>query len=504
MSKGAMPILVGAGQSLSSGRGDGAISAAPSPLKLMTEAAKSALEHTGQSDHVLSAIDTLVAVRTMEDSAPFGHPHGHNQNLPGTLARDLGAAPARLIYTRVGGQTPQAMVNEMAARIYEGEIECALIAGAEATGASKLARKQGIELDWSDTDDRAVEDRGTGARLLCRTEIKHGLVSPAYLYALFETAIAAREGRSQSQHRQAMADLFAPFSEVAAANPYAQFPKRRSAEFLATASEENYALASPYLKWLIAQDAVNMGAAILMMSEEKADALGIGSDKRIYLHGSGEAHDTLISERLALDRSWAMEQALNRALDAAGKAIGDIDLVDLYSCFPCAVVSACDALGIDWQNEVRPLTVTGGLPFAGGPGNNYSLHAIAAMHEKLRTAPEAFGLILANGGWMSKEAAGIYSAQKPDEFAAPEPPAKQMEVVEIAQSPSSGTLETYTVIPSRKGPARAIAFGRTEDMKRFIAIAAPDAIDALCQDDNQCGRHITVTTQDEINTFDFA
>ncbi len=504
MPKGAMPILVGAGQSLSGWRGDDAISAAPSPLKLMTEAAKSALEHTGHSRNVLSAIDTLVAVRTMEDSAPFGHPHGQNKNLPGTLARDLGAAPARLIYTQVGGQIPQATVNEMAARIHEGEIECALIAGAEATGASKSARKQGIELDWADDDACDFDDRGMGSKLLCRTEIKHGLVSPAYLYALFETAIAAREGRSQSRHRWAMAELFAPFSEIAAANPYAQFPKRRSAEFLATASDENYPLASPYLKWLIAQDAVNMGAAILMMSEEKADVLGIGKDKRIFLHGSGEAHDSLISERPALDHSWAMERALNRALDAAGKTIGDIDLVDLYSCFPCAVFAACGALGIDWQSDARPLTVTGGLPYAGGPGNNYSLHAIATMHDKLRAAPEAFGLILANGGWMSKEAVGLYSARKPDAFSAPAPPVKQCEVVEIAQSPSEGRLETYTLIPNRKGPARAIAFGRTEDGRRFIAIAAPEAVHSLCRNDNQCGRKITVTSKSEINTFDFA
>ena len=504
MPKGAMPVLVGAGQSLSNWDGSGDAAGEPSPLSLATEAAHAALADTGESAKVLTAIDTLAIIRTMEDSAPFGHPHGQNHNLPGTLARELGVNPRALVYTEVGGQSPQQMVNEVAGKIHAGEIDCALIAGAEATKASRAAQKHGIELDWSDDNARDFEDRGTGSRLLSRTEIKHGLVSPAYLYALFETAIAAREGRSQSQHRASMAKLFAPFSEVAANNPYAQFPQARSAEFLAGPSKENYQLASPYLKWLIAQDAVNVGAALILMSDEKADDLGIASSKRVYLQGSGEAVDTMMSERLRLDGSWAMEKALARTLDMAGKTTSDIEPLDLYSCFPCAVFSACDALGLDWQNEPRALTVTGGLPYAGGPGNNYSMHAIAAMIEKLRAAPNAYGLILANGGWMTKEAAGLYSATRPEAFTPCVSPATQTELIAISKNPTHGRLETYTVIPDRKGPQRAIAFGCTENEQRFIAVAAPDALQTLCADENQCGRAITVTTQDEINTFSFA
>jgi acetyl-CoA C-acetyltransferase len=59
----------------------------------MVDASKAALADTG-AQGVAGAIDTLAVVRIFEDSvrgAP--HPHGHNTNLPGTLARDIGASP---------------------------------------------------------------------------------------------------------------------------------------------------------------------------------------------------------------------------------------------------------------------------------------------------------------------------------------------------------------------------------------------------------------------------
>jgi len=64
------------------------------------------------------------------------------------------------------------------------------------------------------------------------------------------------------------------------------------------------------------------------------------------------------------------------ALTQAGVTIKDIDFFDLYSCFPIAVQVTRDMLGIA-ENDTRPLTVTGGLPYFGGPGNNYVMHAMA-------------------------------------------------------------------------------------------------------------------------------
>ena len=342
-----------------------------------------------------------------------------------------------------------------------------------------------------------------GPMMLSREEIKHGIVAPAYFYALFENAFAAREGRSRSQHRKAMAELFQPFSAVAAKNPYAQFPEEHSIDFLSTPSSGNYEYADPYLKWFIAQDAVNQGAAAILMSESKADALGIAKEKRIYLHGAGEAADDLISLRPRLDGSWAMETAIRRALHQAERTTADIRHFDLYSCFPCAVFSSAAALGIDWKTDPRPLTLTGGLPFFGGPGNNYSLHGIAEMAATLRDDPASTGLVLANGGWMTKEAVGIYSAQKPARFTPAEPYGTPTEQVTLCSEDCEGRLETFTVTHGKAGPEKGIAFIRLEDGRRAIANASPEALKVLREDASPAGRAVSVAVAGETGTFDF-
>ncbi|WP_233355701.1 acetyl-CoA acetyltransferase [Henriciella litoralis] len=502
MAKGSMPVLVGVGQFMSEWDGSEGAEGAPSPLSLAVEASKAALADAGISG---SDIDTVTFVRIFEDSvrnAP--HPHGHNTNLPGTLARDIGATPERLIYSDVGGQSPQALANEMAARIHAGEVEIALVAGSEANRASKGARKNKVEIKWADSSDADYEDRGLGGQMISREEIKHGLVAPAYFYALFENAIAAREGRGRSGQRAAMAALFQPFTEVAANNPYAQFPEARTEEFLATPSPKNYEFADPFLKWHIAQDAVNQGAAFIIMSEDKADELGVDADKRVYLHGAGEAGDDLISLRPKLDGSWAMEQAIHRALKQADKTPGGISHFDLYSCFPCAVFSSAAVLGIDPETDDRPLTLTGGLPFFGGPGNNYSMHGIAEMAAKLREEAGSFGLVLANGGWMTKEAVGVWSTTRPDVFKPVEKAAKPTEQVELDPAPEGGTVETYTVVHGREGPAHGVIFGRTDAGKRFIAVAEPAALKQLREDASPVGARVTTTTEGEVTSFRFA
>lgn len=505
MVKGRIPVLVGVGQTVSHWQSRDGAAAAPSFLSLAIEAAKRALDDAGHSC-LPAAIDTIAMVRTMDDSIPsFGQVFGRCNNLPRGVGAGIGANPATAIYEISGGQSPQSLVNEMAARIHAGECEVALIGGSEVIGARKSAKKAGLTLDFASEFTGGLEDRGLGASLLSRAEIKHGLVVPAFFYALFENAYAHKARHTRTSHRAAMSALFEGFSRVAAGNPYAQFQTARSAQFLATPSKENYPFADPYLKWHMAQDAVNMAAAVLIMSSDKADALGIAEGKRVYLHGAGEASDNYISERPNLTGSWAMEIALGRALEQAGKTAADMALLDLYSCFPIAVFSSTAVLGIDWRTDPRALTLTGGLPFFGGPGNNYSLHGIASMIEALRARPGEFGLVLANGGWMTKEAAGIYATTRPAEFTPAASQAKASQKVELAQAPTSGRLETFTLVQGRDGPSHAIAFGRTEDDRRFIATSRePAVLAALSAEVLPIGALLKVQSEGEANTFQLA
>lgn len=497
MTKDNLPVLVGVGQSLSQWDGTKGPAGAPSPLSLMVDASKSALADAGV-DGLAAAIDTLVAVRIFEDSVHANaHPHGHNTNLPGTLARDIGAAPKELIYEAVGGQSPQALVNEMSRRIFDGEIECALISGSEANRTSKAGRKHNVDINWADSADAAFEDRGFGSELISREEIKHGLVAPAYFYGLFENAIAARDGETRSEHRRTMAELFQPFTARAAKNPYAQFPVEHPVEFLCTPSAKNYEYADPFLKWFIAQDAVNQGAAVILMSHAKAEELGIDPANRVYLHGGGDAADSLISQRPRLDGSWAMDYAVTTALEAANTTASDIAHLDLYSCFPCAVASGASALGLDWRTDPRPLTLTGGLPFFGGPGNNYSLHGIAEMVTTLRANPGDLGLVLANGGWMTKESVGVYSTTPPAHFTAPKLPQTASEKVTLCATDCTGIVETFTVTHGRSGPENGILFARLENGQRAMAKTDAEGLAILREEVSPVGRKVAISVNTE-------
>jgi len=455
------PVLVGVGQIVRHWDGKD-VAAAPSPLSLQVDAARAALADSGAAAALASVIDSVFVVRANHDSMrSVRHPLGRCANPPATLAAELGLSPTRRVYSVVGGDQPQALVNEAAEAIFAGEVRAALLAGSEATAALKMALRTKARLDWSRTVDGAWEDRGIGPTLLSEYEIANGLGMPTQSYTVFEHALRNRLGLDQTAYVDLMAELLAGFSTVAAQNPYAQFPEARSREFLATESAANYRIADPYLKWHVAQDAVNQGAALILTSVGAAREAGVDPSKWVFLHGYAAAKDRLIVERPDLSRSRAMEAALHGALNMAGKTTADISQFDLYSCFPCAVLIAAEAIGLDWRKT--PCTVTGGLPFFGGAGNNYSMHAIATMAERMRASPGAWGLVLANGGFLSKEAAGVYSTTSPDAWRPRHAvvPGDDMQArIDAAPAPrllsetTEATVEAYTVTWKKGRPSR--------------------------------------------------
>jgi len=221
------------------------------------------------------------------------------------------------------------------------------------------------------------------------------------------------------------------------------------------------------------------------------------------LNGAGQAGADYISGKPTLAGSWAMQTALDRALQQAGAQQADVAHLDLYSCFPCAVFSSTAALGIDWASDKRALTQTGGLPFFGGPGNNYSMHGIAAMVDTLRANAGDKGLVLANGGWMTKEAVGIYSTARPADFTPAEATAKPTEQTALSHDGGRAMLETFTVAHGKDGPEKGIIFARASDGRRLLANASPAALTILREDASPVGRPVDVTVTENVGTFDF-
>lgn len=502
------PILIGVGQTVN--HWDGADAAkAPSPLSLCVEAARAALRDTGAEKEVADAIDVVAVVRTNMDSvAGVKPPFPQCANPPRALAAELGLDVRRAIYSAVGGDQPQALVNEFAEAVFAGDAKAVLLAGAEAIAAMKTAARARIRLDWSHPATGEMEDKGTGKRLLSEYELANGLSYPTQSYPAFEHALRTRLGLDRDTYRRMISELWSGFSSVAATNPYAQFPVERSATFLETPSADNYEVADPYLKWHVAQDAVNQGACVILTSVEQARAMGVDPSKWIYLHGYAQAADTYVTERPDLSRSRAMELVLDRALKSAGKTAADMSDIDLYSCFPCAVLIAAEALGVDWR--ARTLTVTGGLPFFGGAGNNYSMHAIATMVERLRANPGAFGLVLANGGFLSKEAAGVYSTTPTEDWR----PVSSDDLQEtIAKTPgpkllaksTDATIDTFTVTYAKGVPQRGFVLAHTAEGRilarphsghraTLAALAAADPV----------GQTVTIRSEGGVNYVEAA
>lgn len=515
------PVLVGVGQIVSHWR-PGSDEAAPSPQSLRAEAARRALADSGVAHALAASIDRVVALRTMLDSVPGApQPFGRCANPPGTLAADIGLSPRDAIYSQVGGDQPQTLVNQSAAAIFAGECRAILLAGCEATAAMKAALKASMALDWSQSSPGECDDLGLGAPLLSRYEIANGLGAPTQTYPAFENALAARLGHGRAGHRALMSALWSGFASVAARYPFAQFPQERSAGFLSTPSAENYPVADPYLKWDVAQDAVNQGAAVILTSVGEADRLGIAAERRVYLHGHAHAKDRTPSERPDLSRSLATELVLKQTLEASGITAADIAasvhagakpdnriLMDLYSCFPVAVLLATEALGIDPLADPARLTLTGGLPFFGGAGNNYSMHAIAAMVDACRAAPGAKGLALANGGFLSKEAAGVYSSVpqpgwQPQSNADIQAACDSQPHPPLLSEEATGTLESFTVTYAKGEPARGYAFLRTADGARVLARTAKGEAGKLAAvtKDGVAGQVLRSTVVEGVNTL---
>ena len=316
------------------------------------------------------------------------------------LAQRLGADPARSAYSGLGGSVPVRLATEAGAAMARGQLDLALIVGGEALAT----RRHLPEPAWSYPPDQPKPYPITIDRL----ERKNGIFQAYLTFALLDTARRAHLGQSPEERSQEIGRLMAPMSELAASQPdHAWFPVARSSEEISTVTPDNRMVATPYTKLMTAVMDVDMAAAVLLATEERADALGVPADQRVYLRGTGYAEEpATMAARPELWRSPAMGAAMHSAL-------GEIDAdevayFDLYSCFASSLSFGIDALGLP---AGRLLTVTGGLPYHGGPGSNYSTHALAAMTEALRRDPGSAGLVSGIGMHMTSHSASLWSTR---------------------------------------------------------------------------------------------
>jgi acetyl-CoA C-acetyltransferase len=474
------PVLVGVGQA--SERLDDPDYRRRSAVELAADAVRAALADSGADPAALAAaVDTVAGVRQFEISNPLAHaPLGRSNNYPRSVATRVGADPRRAVLEVTGGQAPQHLVTEFGAAIAAGTAEVVLLFGSEAISTVRHLTDTPPEQrpDFTEHVPGDLEDRGFGiGKMVSRLQVAHGLTNAISQYALCENARRARLKQSREEYAAGMGELFAPFSRVAAGNPHAAAPTERDAAELARPSERNRPIADPYTRYLVARDQVNQGAAIVLMSVAAARRLGVPADRWVFLHGYADLHEQALLARADLGASPASVLAAQHALDVAGIGADQLATLDLYSCFPIAVSNVAEGLGLAGTDE-RPLTLTGGLPFFGGAGNNYSMHAIAETVRRCRATPGGYGLVGANGGILSKYSAGVYSTA-PTGWPASRDAALQDEIdawptVEVAQHADGwGTVETYTLKHRRDGRTGIVVGRLARDGRRFIATTEP-------------------------------
>jgi len=469
------PVVIGAGQSTWRD-----IDAGRTPVDALHAASAAAIDDAGGA-RIAAAVDAVAIVRFISDSTPaVGALFPRN---PGAaLARRLGIDDASVYQGTIGGNTPQYLVNHFAGKLARGEHSAVLLAGAELLATLFSTLRAGGDISaWA--GEPAVEPPTLGHEREGHTavELAHGLFKPINTYPLFEQSLRHHLGASREQHNAHIAQICSGMSRVASENRYAWRPLFQSADEIAAVARHNRYIGYPYTRAMNAVLEVDMAAAVILTTAGQARALGIDESQWVYLRGGADVNDIwYVSERPELHTSPAINLAWQAVSAQAGIALDELSLFDIYSCFPSAVQVACNEIGLSPLDE-RGVTVTGGLPYFGGPGNNYSLHAIAEMVTRLRGADRAHGLVTANGLYLTKHSLGIYSTEPP---AAPwqdnDNAALQRQVdaaphLTVAADPGGKvTIDSWTVSFGREGPDRGIVLARNAAGARVVANTLDD------------------------------
>jgi len=492
------PVVVGVGQV--SQRVPAA--EARAPIDLLADAARLADTDASASGSLLERVN-VIGIAAI---GSWRYPD------PGALlGRKLGIEPGATLVTTVGGNSPQLLCNELGARIQRGELDVALVGGGESMHTRWRARREPrVELTWETGDDApcdwVIGDARPGSS---DYEMAHTAIAPPLVYPLFETALRAANGRTVDEHQRHVSQMWSRFAAVAAENPNAWSRAAYTPDDIRTVSPDNRMVCFPYPKRMCANIDVDQAAAVILCSYEAARDAGVPEDRIVFLHSSAEAHDHyFFTERWSLADSPAIGAAVGDVLAAAELDIDAIARFDLYSCFPSAVQVATRAIGLA-DGDPRPLTVTGGLGFAGGPVNNYPTHAIARMVEVLRDDPGSFGCTTALGWYITKHASAVWSTTPPARgFRRVDPATTQSRVDTGPRREPAGlldddvTIEATSVNYERDGtPALGIVSALTADGRRALANTRDaDLLAALTTEAHE-GRLARVTNDGATNTI---
>ena len=460
-----LPVIVGVGEICDQ---PADIAQSLEPIALMAEALRRAEQDANAK--LLHKLDSLDIV------------HQASWRYDKTAARlcaRLDVQPPRAVYGVTGGESPIRYLHEAALRIARGESEIAAVVGAEAQYAVNKAKAQNVALPWTPLAN-TVENPFDAQGCFNPIAVAHGAMPPIQVYPFYENATHAAWGQSPREALEESGEIWSRFSAVAAENPYAWSRHRYSNEEIITPSPSNRLICYPYTKHMVANPAVNQGAAVIVTTLERARALGIDESRLLFIWGGAAAHeprDYLQRDQYA--RSAAQEVVLQAMQALAERNHGALKAIELYSCFPCVPKMTRRVLRLP---DDAALTVTGGLSLFGAPLNNYMTHAVCAMTRHLRAGLAETGLLYGQGEFVTKHHALVVARNAPgdsldtqyslqtevDRRHGPVPPlAKDYK--------GRATLETFTVVYDHAGePLHGTVIARAAEQRIMARVPASD------------------------------
>jgi acetyl-CoA C-acetyltransferase len=408
------------------------------------------------------------------------------------VAERLDAVGSRTAITSQGGNSPVTAFNTICRRIASGDLQCAVLMGGEAVYARRKLREVGLKPARTQQPDVAPDEQfGPDFAMSTPVEEAVGFGSPVGYYALFENALRASRSMTITQQKESLGAFWAPYSQIASTNPYAWTRDRLSAEEISHVSETNPYIAFPYTKRMCSNWFTDQAAAVVVCSSGAADALGVPADQRVHVWAGSDATDTLeVGARASLSSSPALRVAGTELFDRVGIGPEAMDFIDVYSCFASAVQVATDELGITKHD---PPTLTGGMPYFGGPLNNFATHSLVQMVTALRSAPSLYGLVTANGGFLTKHALTMLSVEPtPAPYRSTVLPARPDDVRVENSLGGEVEVESNTVLFDGGQPRRLVLACRT--MRGSRGWAMSDDLELLeeSMESELAGRIVTV------------
>ncbi len=405
-------------------------------------------------------------------------------DIGGAAARAAGVPERATSVVAQLGIAQTAILARACEAILSGEHDSVVVLGVENRARAQRAARSGVEAPEARAGRDPDELWRPSDIPVSLLEIDARLIEAVYQYAMIENAVRHHDGLTLDAHAAEVAALWSRFDEIAATNPEAWFAGARTAGGIAAASPGNRPLAFPYNKWHSTQWTIDQSTALLLMSVGAARAAGVAPDRWVFPL-AGADHDCVVplTERAEPWRCPGAGQVTRAALGLADLDLDDVDLVDLYSCFPVAVGLQAREIGLDPEHQ--DLTVTGGMAFAGGPFNHYTLWSTAVMARRLRAEPGRVGLVTAVSGMLTKQGAMVWSSEPGDGYwhadvtGAVEAATPRVPCVAAIDGP--GRVVTYTALPDDTGWAIVdLADGRRTLARLDAETARRSRRDELC------------------------